>query len=197
MKKLKISPISLLWILALIFSNSPHLTEAAIAISVHEAGHLAAARILNIDIKSITLSLVGARMECKSTPSYKKELALAAAGPCAGAVLSLFCFLINNDSPPLFYLGAISLALTVFNLIPLPSLDGGRILFCTASLLFPLPVSLKITKLCGFLSLFSLWLLSVYLLIKTASGVSMFVFCAFFFAKCFIFNSKNGDFERF
>jgi hypothetical protein len=35
------------------------------------------------------------------------------------------------------------------------------------------------------------------LVIKASLGLSMLVFCAIFFAKCFIFDNKNGDYKRF
>jgi hypothetical protein len=35
----------------------------------------------------------------------------------------------------------------------------------------------------------------VYMMIRMANGLPMFIFCLIFFSKCFVFNKKNADFE--
>lgn len=199
MPRIKISPLTLIWLITLIYFKPPYVPQMIIAVAMHEAGHLACAKALGIRVKSMTLSMLGARIRCESIPSYGKEFLLAAAGPLAGIVLFVICHLFNKFHVSEFLLstGTVSLALAIFNLLPLSSFDGGRMIFCAACSIFSLDKALKISNTLGFISIFLLWLLSVYLMLKIASGMAMFVFCSFFFLKRFIFSVKNREFERF
>ena len=203
MKKIKISPFSIIWIIFLMLSNTPFIVPLICAVLLHEIGHMLCAKLLKIKIKSFELSLFGGRIKTQKEPSYVDELIFALGGPLAGFVGFAFTYKIalNNLTIPfcqsfLFPFSILSLCLSVFNLIPLTSLDGGRILKCSLCLLFSLDTADRILRITSFLTLLSLWLLSVYMMLKIANGVPMFIFCLIFFAKCFIFNIKTRDFER-
>lgn len=203
MKNVKISPLSIVWIILLLYLKTPHLPEMLLAVVLHEAGHLFVARMLKIKIKHMKLSITGARIEASKSLSYIDELLFAMGGP----VFGLFGFAITiypalNFDASLFDgrllpFSLISLLLSLFNLIPLPSLDGGRIVKCLVRMSFSINVADMILQIISFLTLFSIWLFSVYFLLKFELGLQMFVFCLIFFAKCFIFNKKNGDFTSF
>ncbi len=203
MKKIKVSPLSIIWIVFLILSNTPFVFPLLCAVILHEIGHLLYAKILKIKIKSFELSLFGGRIKTQKEPSYIDELMFALGGPLAGFIGFAFTYKIalNNLTTPfcqnfLFPFSILSLCLSVFNLIPLTSLDGGRILKCALCLLFSLDTAEKILRITSFLTLISLWMLSVYMMLRISNGVPMFIFCLIFFAKCFIFNIKTRDFER-
>lgn len=204
MKKIKISPLSIIWILFLIFTETPFIIPLICAVILHEFGHLLCALILKIKIKRFDLSLLGARITTCSQLSYVDEIVFALGGPLMGFLGFAFTFKIAlmNISEPfcrsfLFPFSLLSLCLSVFNLIPLSSLDGGRILKCALCLIFSLDTAEKIAKVTTFLTLVSLWMLTVYMMLKIAYGLPMFIFCLIFFSKCFIFNTKNRDFESF
>ena len=203
MKRIKISLLSIVWIVVLILTNTPFIMPLLCAVILHEIGHLLCAKLLKIQIKSFEFSIFGGRIKTEKEPSYIDELLFALGGPLAGIIGFAFTykFALNNLDIPLcqaflFPFSVISLCLSIFNLIPLTSLDGGRILKCTLCLLFPLDTADKILRFTSFFTLVSLWMLSVYMMLKTANGVPMFVFCLIFFSKCFIFNIKTRDFER-
>ncbi len=203
MKKIKISPFSIIWIIFLMLSNTPFIVPLICAVLLHEIGHILCAKILKIKIKSFELSLFGGRIKTEKDPSYVDELIFALGGPLVGFVGFAFTYKIalSNLTIPfcqsfLFPFSILSLCLSIFNLIPLTSLDGGRILKCTLCLLFSLDTADKILRITSFSTLLSLWLLSVYMMLKISNGVPMFIFCLIFFAKCFIFNIKIRDFER-
>lgn len=204
MNKIKISPLCIIWIMILIQFQSNLLFPLLCAIVLHEMGHLIAARILKIKIKRFRLSILGARIETEGELSYADEFLLAAGGPFFGMLgfALTFFYAFNHTHIPLiatFLLpfSLISLCLTVFNLIPLSTLDGGRMLFCILCKLFSLEFAIKIIRLSSFFTLFAFWIFSVYLVIKISAGLSMLVFCSVFFAKCFIFDIKNRDLESF
>ena len=201
MSKIKISLLSIIWFGFLIYSGTPHLFPMLCAVGLHELGHLAVAGLLKIKIKRFSLFLLGARMESAETLSYTDELLFALGGPLFGFLGYSFTIsrALKNISHSfcedfLLPFSIISLCLTVFNLLPLETLDGGRIFKCLICKIFTLEVADKIIAVASFLSLFCLWLFSVYLVIKIAEGLGLLVFCLFFFAKCFVFKKKNRDF---
>lgn len=202
MKKIKISPLSIIWIAFLMFSNTPFIIPMICAVLLHEIGHLLCAKILKIKIKCFELSIFGGRIKTLKDPPYIDELIFALGGPLLGFVGFAFTYKIalHNISTPfcqsfLFPFSILSLCLSIFNLIPLASLDGGRILNCILCLMFSVNLAEKILRITSFFALLSLWMLSVYMMLKISNGVPMFIFCLIFFAKCFIFNTKTRDFE--
>ena len=204
MPKIKVSILSIIWLIYLSISNTPFIIPLFCAVILHEAGHLFCALLLGIKIKSIELSISGARIKTREVLSYINELLFALGGPFIGFVSFAFTFnlaLSKIETPFyqnfLFPFSILSLCLSVFNLIPIDSLDGGRILKCLISLVFSLDIAEKIMRATSFLCLVSLWLLSVYMMLRMSNGVPMFVFCLIFFSKCFIFNIKSRDFESF
>ena len=204
MKKIKVSPLSIIWIAFLIILRTRFLFPLLCAVLLHEFGHLLCAKILKIRIKSFELSLLGARITTQREPSYLDELLFALGGPLAGLLGFAFTFSAALDRMELpfyqsflFPFSILSLCLALFNLITLPTLDGGRMLKCVLCLIFSLDTAEKILRFIAFLTLVSIWLLSVYMMLKSANGVPMFVFCLIFFSKCFIFGNKIRDFASF
>ena len=203
MPKIKISIINIMWLFYLLISNTPFIIPLICAIALHEAGHLFCALLLKIKIKSFELSILGGQIKTCEALSYTDELIFAIGGPLFGVLGFAFTFgLAMNNIFITFYrdflfpFSILSLCLAIFNLVPLASLDGGRILKCILCLLFSLDTAEKLMRFSSFLSLISLWMLSVYMMLKISSGVPMFVFCLIFFIKCFILYNKNRDFAR-
>lgn len=200
---ISISPTSAIWLAVLmLFSEPSQLASLLVAVSLHELGHIAAARGLGIAISRFHLSVLGARLEVACEISYLSELLLAAGGPLSGLLLALGARLASGAVAGalgvwLGELSTVSLCLSVFNLLPLPTLDGGRIYFCLFCSLFGLRAARLITRALALLCLLSLWLLSVYLLLRAELGLSMLIFSCIFFAKCFIFDKRNGGFMSF
>lgn len=193
MNRIYISPASIIWIAVLIFFNSSHILELAFAIALHELGHIVCAMALKVKINRFELSILGARLHMSGDISYLQEFLISLCGPLAGLIGFAVCMPHNS----LFHFSILSLCLSIFNLLPLSSLDGGRILNSLLCMLFSYPVAEKIMRISTFFSLFTLWLLSVYILIKNGGALSMLVFSSIFFTKCFILDNKNGDFSSF
>jgi len=101
-----------------------------IAAAAHEAGHLAALRLTGARLVGIEAGFGGARIRYRGRIGLRRQAAVAAAGPAAGALLAL----------PLARLGGafactvagVSAALSVYNLLPVSVTDGGVILRCLA-----------------------------------------------------------------
>jgi len=109
-----------------------------VSILLHELAHSVVARAYGMEIKGITLWLLGGVAEMADEPPHPKaEFLMAIAGPIVSIVLALLflsagaLFGSGGDVTPigaiLRYLGMVNLILAVFNLIPAFPLDGGRV----------------------------------------------------------------------
>jgi Zn-dependent protease len=107
-----------------------------LSILLHEFGHAFQARREGIEIDGITLWLFGGVARFKgSFRTAGAEFRVAVAGPLVSLALGvLFVLLALIPRSPsavdgvVSWLGYINLTLLVFNLIPAPPLDGGRVL---------------------------------------------------------------------
>ncbi len=97
----------------------------AASLLLHEAGHMLAARMLQVPVREFGLCLRGAYNRRAYATCCRDEVLISAAGP----LMNLFFVL------PLLYLPVVgtnlalcNLSLGVVNLLPLPSSDGLRIL---------------------------------------------------------------------
>lgn len=186
--KIRLSISGILMVIALITTHSYISLAALLAAAIHELGHVLTAHFLNIPLQEMKLGIFGASLSLSdSFLSYKKEIILAAAGPLtniACVLLSIFLFDIQNDFFELFI--SSSLFLGILNLLPILDFDGGRILLCLLSLKISPDAAHQILKISSFILIFTLWALSVYLLLKLSSSLSLFIFSISLFAKLFI-----------
>lgn len=186
--KISISFFGVLMIGALIFTHSYISLAALLAASIHELGHIMAAKICSIPLYEMKLGIFGAALTTDaSLCSYKKEIALAAAGPLANLVSSALLYPVFKSSEGFgcLFLAA-SLFLGILNLLPVESFDGGRILNCILCEKFSPRLASAVCGALSFVSVIFLWLLSVYLLLRRASSLSLFVFSLSLFCKIFI-----------
>ncbi len=106
-------------------------TLAVISAAVHELGHYAALAIFGAKPYLLRLELTGAAMYFdESRLSYGRELVAALAGPTAGLLLAFAAAFCGAHA-----LSGVSLVLSVFNLLPIGGLDGGRVLSALLSML--------------------------------------------------------------
>ena len=92
-----------------------------LAAACHEAGHLAALRLLDIPVEALELRAGGAVIRA-ALPGGKREALALAAGPGVNLLLAI----LFEGPCPLFSL--CNLTLACFNLLPFPRRDGGRLL---------------------------------------------------------------------
>ena len=187
--KIRIGFFALFMFFALLISNSYISLMSILAAACHEAGHIIAARLLGIGFYEMRLGIFGAQLRTGRICGYREELLLAAAGPLANflslpaAFFLLRFFPSATDYINLFILS--SVALGIMNLLPVRSLDGGRIFICLFSSKSPGTVE-KVLSFLSFLSIFTLWCISLYLLLRFSTSLSLFIFSLSLFAKIFI-----------
>ena len=160
-----------------------------LAATVHECGHLLAARLLGISVLSMHVSVFGAHLQL-SDPliSYKNEWLLCAAGPLFSGLLALVCLTCSSllpQLPLLTSLGEISIVLGTVNLLPVGWLDGGRMLHAICYQLFTPIVARAIVQSVSFFFFLALWMSSVYLILRAGHSLSLFVFSFSLFLRFF------------
>ncbi len=194
--KIKISFFGILMIFVLIVTHSYVSLAALAAAFLHELGHILAARICNIPLRELKLDIFGAAITPKGQIcSYKKEILFAAAGPAVN-LLTVACLMpyTGRAGQLLQLFTAASAFLGILNLLPIQSFDGARILSCALSLrLSPRAVSV-VSSVISCMLAFSLWLLSVYLLLRRGATLSLFVFS--FALLCKMCSGGKGDLEE-
>lgn len=97
-----------------------------LACLLHELGHVAAAAVLGGRMEGLSLTVVGAelRIGYAAPLSYMRDSLVALAGPAVNLLAGgLFAALGWNVA------SALSLAVGAFNLLPVPPLDGGRVVY--------------------------------------------------------------------
>lgn len=116
--------------LALAAGAGTVLPLAAASALCHELGHLGALRLAGARVERVRLSAFGAEIwaDTRYLP-YGRELACTLAGPAVNLVLAFVCARITGG----YVLAGANLLLGVFNLLPVPSLDGGRALYLLVS----------------------------------------------------------------
>jgi Zn-dependent protease/CBS domain-containing protein len=186
-------------------SKATHIAMAIVAallfflsILLHEFGHAFQARREGIEIDGITLWLFGGVARFKgSFRSAGAEFRVAIAGPLVSLALGVLFVLtaLINGLPSAIdgvaaWLGYINLTLLVFNLIPAPPLDGGRVLHAAlwrwrGDFVWATRVGANVGRAFGFLLI--------------AGGIAMFVFQSSFsgawlaFLGWFLLNAATAE----
>lgn len=124
-----IHPSVILWLSVLGYLHPKIVLPFALSVLLHEGGHYLSLRAMGLHPRTVTFTLGGARMEMPPL-SYWQEFLCAGAGPAVSLLLGLFL-------PVWPMLGGYSLCLGAINLLPLGSLDGGRMLRCGLLMLLP------------------------------------------------------------
>ena len=156
-----------------------------VAIIIHELGHSVLWFITSGTKPTLSFQAGGLLLRSGSScVSYAKEASIALGGPAfnllSARAVSQF------TSRDLQEFGSISLGLAALNLLPIDEFDGGRIASSILHLILPFSIAERICDVLSFLSVFFIWSLSVYVLIKTGRNVSFFIFSAIIFLKLFL-----------
>lgn len=206
MKKIRYGIGGILLLLAVVTCNGiiPFAIYALAAL-LHELGHILAAKMQKIKLKEIKLGIFGAKIETdERLLPYKSELFLAIAGPAAnlltGAIVVALAMtggysvnllfdgaselLRSGQSGAVGYVGFFvisSLAHAVTNLMPIKRLDGGRALYCAAAAISNERIADRAVTAATALSIFIIWTVALYLMLKISSGIGIYAFAACIF----------------
>lgn len=194
--KIKISFFAVMLILSLVLSSSYYAFIPIIAAAIHELGHILCAKLFNVKLSGFELGIFGARISTgHSLASYSKELAISSAGPLANLICADITAIIcktsgtSNKICDIFILS--SLCLGIINLLPIKTFDGGRIFSSLLSHFLSVSAVEIILDIFSFLSLFFIWSVSLYLLLRTSASLSLFIFSLSVFSNIFIVQRNN------
>ncbi len=139
---------------------------------LHECGHAFMCRLLQVPIRFFHPVTVGAVIGYDATSlSFGKEIAVAAAGPTVNFLAAAACLSGRSRFAALF--AAASLALAVFNLLPLRRLDGGVILFAVLSLVCGAERTARITYVLSMAGTVFLWMFAVAVQLRCGGNLSL------------------------
>ncbi len=158
---------------------------------LHESGHMLAAMLLGIPLRSLDIGIFGASLKVRgSLISYPKEFLLCAAGPAANFISALAVIAFSEHRGYYSECGewfiSVSVMLGLLNLMPAEGFDGGRMLSVVLTSVFGPRVSARILLLFTFTSIVALWMFSVYLLLRYGTSLSLFVFTLSLFYRLFV-----------
>ena len=183
MPKLKIHPSFVLIFLCLLAQDNQKMAlSVLICMAIHEMGHIMLFLAFKVKIKEISLGATGATITpATSLTSYKKEIAIAIGGPFLNlGTLALVYPSIHIYEVRLFgineYIAIFSLMFALINLMPIKDLDGGRIVRCAIAILFTDSAGDRVVNICTSVILIGIWMLSVYMMLKSRGGFAFFAF---------------------
>ena len=182
--KIRVAPAALLLLFLAARHDPLRLFALLVAVAVHEAGHLSAARALSLPIRKLELDVFGARLFTAPLPSYRAEFFLAGAGPLFSLLLGVIFLPVKL--PFFATVSTLSFSFALLNLLPVAGFDGGRMF---ASLLAarrgPFFAD-RALALASYLSLLFLFSLSACLLLRFGRDPALAALCAVLFARQFL-----------
>lgn len=168
-------------------------------ILIHGAGHALAAACAGVRFDRLRVTATGFRLLTPSGfPSYRAEALTAIGGPLFNIVSAL---IVAHACPSSELFVPLSLYLGALNLLPIRGFDGASILTCLLCSHHPpipscLPhVAERVIGALSVLTLFAFWMISIYLLLRRGSALSLYVFCLQLFRTIFVeqHDAKRAD----
>ena len=184
-----------------------------LAALIHEFGHLLGARVMKKRVDRIEIGFSGARIVIEDRMlGYGEEFFIAFMGPffnflTVGAVFLAFMhcggnmtallesgmrFLedrAGNTAELVGFLAISALSQAILNLLPIKSLDGGRMLYSCISAFFGERAGERVTGISTLFFAVAAWLVALYLMIRVEAGLALFVFAVWGF---FLVTEKSG-----
>lgn len=141
------------------------------AAALHEGAHIAALTALHAPPERLTLSAGGASLYAPKLDrlSYGGELLCTAAGPVCNLLLWAGLSLTGIDALAVF--SGVNLFLGALNLLPVQPMDGGRLLWLTAALIWEPYRADRGTAIVGLCASMGLLALCLYLTLRTGGGL--------------------------
>lgn len=147
---------------------------ALLACFIHEMAHMVAFIAVGYTPQKLSFEMSGIRLTKPAQElSRGKELLVLIAG--SGVNLLIFLLLIKTIDKISFFsiFGVTHLVLGIFNLLPLKSFDGGKILFLSLSYFMSESTAYKICAAADFISIFLMLLCSIFMVITSKKSFSL------------------------
>ena len=168
----------------MLFGDAKATLVLVFCVLCHECAHLLAASILGVKVKDVRLNLFGARIELVDMlSSYISEFIIAASGPAMNILLAFLGMIFMKDSQSYRenFFTCVNLSLALVNLLPISTLDGGRMLYTATSYIFGADRAQLILHYTSMVMIVFLWGISVVLWFCFEQNISLLVFCLYLF----------------
>ncbi len=150
--------------------------SSLISAFIHETGHIFMMIVLKIKIKSISFRAFGVDIvaQTRNTSRAKQVVIL-----CAGAFFNIIGFVYFYvlygvcHIEKIKYLLLCNLSLSIFNLLPIPVLDGGQIVYIIFSAFIKDKNARKLIDIISYFLLFVLFLFGFMLVLKNKYNFSL------------------------
>ncbi len=153
---------------------------------IHELGHIAAALLSRVPVKAIDVYPLGAVITLTPPCPYSADVLIKLAGGLANLIAAAVCAAIYVLTAPSCAAGAVffimnNLALAVFNLLPIRTLDGGEALYSALCMKLEPDTADRRMRTLSFCALVPLWIVSGYILFYTGWNFTLLLICGWLF----------------
>ena len=114
-----------------------------LTVSAHEAAHVLTAKLFGLNVESIDITPMGqaARIPGLNGTPPLKRLVIILSGPFLNIIIAVICMIFSFQTA-----AAINWAIALWNLLPSPPLDGGRLLLLVLDFFFGFSLANKICR---------------------------------------------------
>ena len=151
-----------------------------LAAFLHECGHLLMMRLTHTEVRAVKLRLFDVLIESGDSRSVSADVLITLAGPA----MNLLCFALFI--PWSEKLALPHLALGVFNLLPVISLDGGHLLEIFLQKKYNSVICARILRVITFITILPLMTAGILLLLNSGYNYSLLAISLYLTAVLFI-----------
>ena len=149
------------------------LTAFLTAALSHELGHLTALWLVGAELRRIRVTPCGPVIDYRGGLTRRQEAGVLSAGPLGGLLFATFAFIVGT--PYFLYTGAVAILATVFNLLPVMPMDGGRLLCILLEEMVSPRAAAWILRVCGSLCAAGVFLTGVMTELPAAAAIGIWM----------------------
>ena len=181
LSRISVHPFALAGLFLLFFVSPPSYAFAVLSsVILHESGHTLMAGLFQKKPISVRIMPTGINIQLPNASSYMQEFLIAGAGPLMNLLYAFLCgFLPYGIGGTV---RSVSLFLAMLNLIPISSLDGGRMLFALLAPHFGTDFAVRISEFFNLLLLALLWIFALYIFFYSGINFTLLLFCSYLFS---------------
>lgn len=164
--------------LAVVADKTGYAVWGILLIAAHEIGHLAAGILMNYEFKEINFGLASIDI-CEASEyrpkSYVSEILIVVSGCAVNFVISLILWImyILTRNTRCIYIALQSLAIGMINIMPVHSLDGGKLAVLISHRYLDYKIAAKVCNILSLIFLIPLIFLGIILLAKSRYNFSV------------------------
>lgn len=164
---------------SLLCEAGKNVVPALTAAFLHESGHFLCLCIMKNRPEKLSLNVAGVEMSNRDgiKLSFQQEIIAALAGPLTNFIIALLLLTLYKFSRHNYFIfnAGINICLGIFNLLPIETLDGGRILYFALAIRCDLPKAEKYIHTVSLVFTVTLLVLGIVLFFRTGKNFSLLI----------------------